>query len=188
MKEKLLLFTLIMVFTGCSSLLPSVESRSSTTWKSYEQIEKAYKKVTNYKTSKKEVHNLGFNPYTNSNTKILNHLDIMKKFLVNQSVKIDDLDEGLQVCLKNENSCIAYETQMKYIKRSRYGSVIADLFNFRKNTHETGWSFNSIIVLSNGLVVFKTASSQPKIDNKEKKKNPLGPFQTMDSFLRATVN
>lgn len=182
-----LIFIISLVFSGCSSLLPSVESKTATSWESYEAIDKSYCQVKNYETSKKELHKLGFDPHKTSNTKILNHLDIMKKFLVNQSIKIKDLDEGLQVCLKNEESCIAYETQMKYIKRKRYGSVLADLFNFRKNTRETGWSFSSIIVLSNDLVVFKTASSQPKIDNKENKKNPLGPFQSMESVLRAAV-
>ena len=63
-----------------------------------------------------------------------------------------------------------------------------DLFNFRKNTRETGWSFYSLIILNNDMVVYKVSNSKPQIDNKEKKKNPLGPFQSMESILRATVN
>ncbi|MEA3354285.1 MAG: hypothetical protein U9Q33_10770 [Campylobacterota bacterium] len=184
---KLRLLFLSLFFTGCSSLLPSVVTKTAETWSSYDSIQTAYDSVEKYKTTKKDLHNLGFDPYKNSNTMILNHLDIMKRFLVTQSVKIEDLDIGLQECIRSKTECFAYETRMKYLKRKRYGSTLLDIFNFEKNTRETGWSFSSIIVVQNEKVVFKTASSQPKIDNNENRKNPLGPFQSMESILKNTV-
>lgn len=187
MGKNFLLFMILFLFSGCSNLLPSVESKTATSWESYESIQKVYSEIKTYRTSKNDLHMLGFDPSVSSNTKILNHLDIMEKFLINPSIKVSDLDKGLQKCLKTPETCMAYETQIRYIKRKRYGSVLADVFNFRENTHETGWSFNSIIVLSDDIVVFKTFSSQPKIDNKENKKNPLGPFQSMESIFRTSI-
>ena len=188
MLKILILLVISILFTACSNLLPTAVKTSVSKWDKYDDIEKSYKNIVNYQTTKEQLHNLGFDPFSTSNINILNHLDIKKKFLVTSSIKLKDLDNGVQECIKSKNSCIAYETTIERIERRRYGSVLLDLFNFRKNTRETGWSFYSLIILNNDMVVYKVSNSKPQIDNKEKKKNPLGPFQSMESILRATVN
>ncbi|MEA3554827.1 MAG: hypothetical protein U9R39_10580 [Campylobacterota bacterium] len=187
MLKILILLVMSILFTGCSNLLPSAEKTSVSHWGSYDDIFKSYTQVKEYKTTKAELHKLGFNPFSTPNIKILNHLDIKKKFLITSSIKMKDLDNGVQECIKSKNQCIAYEAIIKYTKRKRYGSVMLDLFNFRKNTRETGWIFSALVIINNDMVVYKLSNSKPKIDSKERKKNPLGPFQSMESVLRATV-
>lgn len=185
----LALTTLILItFTGCSSLLPTSKQSTDIPWKSYNEIQNAYKEITTYKTTKKELHTLGFDPYKTPNIKILNHLDILEKFLLSPSITIDDLDKGVQKCLKNEKRCTAYEINISDIRSKRYGNVFADLFNFRKNTLQTGWSFYSLVVLNNSTVVYKVSQCTPKINNRTETKNPLGPFQSMESVLRSAVD
>lgn len=184
----LLLLIVSVLFTACSSLLPTAEKTSVSKWYKYDDIEKSYDNIINYQTTKEQLHDFGFNPFSTPNINILNHLDIKKKFLVTSSIKMADLDNGVQECIKSKSKCIAYETTIEHIERKRYGSVFLDLFNFRKNTRETGWSFYSLIIINNDMVVYKVSNSKPQINNKEKKKNPLGPFQSMESILRTTVN
>ena len=90
----------------------------------------------------------------------------------------------MQQCLKDEQNCLAYEVKVDAIKRDRFGSVFLDLFNFRRNTLETGWSFQALIVLDRDTVVYKVSQSTPQINNEERVKNPLGPFQSMESIFR----
>ncbi len=168
--------------------MPSVSNTSVSHWNKYEDIEKTYNKIINYKTTRDELHSYGFNPFDTANISILSHLDIKRKFLVTSSVKLSDLDKGLAQCIKSENACTAYESTVKYTTSKRFGSVLLDLFGFRKYTREQGWSFYSLIVLNNDTVVYKVSNSKPQINNIEKKNNPLGPFQSMESVLKNTVN
>jgi hypothetical protein len=188
MLKILILLVISVFFNACTSLLPTTEKTSVSKWNNYDDIEKSYNNIVNYQTTKEQLHKLGFDPFSTSNINILNHLDIKKKFLLTSSIKLTDLDSGVQECIKSKNNCIAYETTIVHIERKRYGSVLLDLFNFRKNTRETGWSFYSLIIINDNMIVYKVSNSKPHIDNKEKKKNPLGPFQSMESVLKATVN
>ena len=182
-----LVLVVAVIFTGCSNLLPTSKTITISRWNNYEDIQKSYNSIINYKTTKKELHNLGFDPFKTSNIKILSHLDILEKFLINSSIKITDLDKGLQECIANERKCMAYETTIEYIQRKRYGSVMLDLFNFKKSTLETGWSFYSLIVINKDTVVYKISNSMPHVNNKELQRNPLGPFQSMEPVLRSAV-
>lgn len=184
----LITLSALVLFSGCSSLLPTSKKTSDVPWDDFNKVQTAYNNITTYKTTRKELHTLGFNPYETPNIKILNHLDILEKFLISPSIKVQDLDEGLQKCLKNEKKCTAYEIDISNIKNKRYGSVLADLFNFRKKTLQTGWNFYSLVVLDNSTVVYKVSQSTPKINNRTEEKNPLGPFQSMESVLRETID
>ena len=61
--------------------------------------------------------------------------------------------------------------------RERKGSFWADFLNFQRRTETTGWRFTALVLLVNDLVVYRSWSGQPAIDEKEVTHNPLGPFQ-----------
>ena len=52
-----------------------------------------------------------------------------------------------------------------------------DLLTFKRRTIVSGWSFNALIVLSDGIVVYKVWSGDPIISGDKLRKNPLGPLQ-----------
>ena len=97
--------------------------------------------------------------------------------MFNPSIKVEDLDPGLQKCIKAKAGCNAYSMQPKVLYSKRHGNVILDLFNFKRNTRETGWRFEALAVMVGGVVVYKQWGGNPSIDATTISKNPLGPLQ-----------
>ncbi|MBW2485364.1 MAG: hypothetical protein JRF05_08405 [Deltaproteobacteria bacterium] len=185
-----LILPLIASLFGCSSstLLPSQKNIVVTPWNSYEEATKAFEKVIPYQTKKCELDELGFEPLVTSNIKILNYLDIMERFMPNQSITIKDLADGLQDCLADQEQCHAYEIIIRKFDSQRFGNVLLDLFNFRRKTTVTGWEFMALIVIKDELVVYKLSSGAPMTDEFRYSKNPLGPLQNPDKFIWTVTN
>lgn len=185
-----LLLFIAALLSSCSatSLLPRQQKIIVTPWNSFGEAKKAFDKITPYQTKKNELEELGFDPKVTPNIKILNYLDIIERFMPNQSITIEDLALGMQDCLSDQEQCIAYEIIIRKFNSQRFGNVFLDLFNFRRKTTVSGWEFRSLIVLKNSLVVYKLSSGTPKTDELHDAKNPLGPLQSSDRFLWTIVN
>jgi hypothetical protein len=185
----IIFFILSLLFYGCSSsLLPSIEKQNVSKWNSYDAITKSYAQINPLQTTKDQLHTFGFDPFENKNIKLLNYLDVMNKFLVSPSIHLDDLDPNISSCLKEHSRCSGYEITIEHIYEKRYGNVLLDLFNFRKKIRTTGWKFHAMVIFYDNLVVYKIANGDPNINVKEEKKNPLGPFQSMESILRSSID
>ena len=180
-----LMFSLVSILSGCSStsMLPNQKEIVVTPWNSFDEVSEAFDMITPYLTRKKDLQELGFAPHVTSNFKILNYLDIMDRFMPNQSITKKDLAEGLQDCLADQEQCTGYEIIIRKFDSQRHGNVLLDLFNFRRKTNVTGWEFEALIVMKDGLVVYKLSSGSPMTDEFRDSKNPLGPLQSPDRFL-----
>jgi hypothetical protein len=88
-----------------------------------------------------------------------------------------DLEDSVRDCLAVKNACKGYEFIQISMNRKRYGSFLADFFNFVRKTHITGWRFNGVILINDERVVYKLVGGQPSIEEREEARNPLGPFQ-----------
>lgn len=178
-----LLLTMAVVATGCKSLLPRESSTVKTRWTNFNDIQIAFDQIEPYKTTADELRNLGFDPYTVPNVRILTYLDIIERFLPNASVTKDDLHKAVRACLDAKDGCQAYELDLTVIKKQRYGNVPLDVFGFQRKTKITGWNFKALIVMQNNLVVYKLRAGEPAIEEYEKKFKPLGPFQELDRMV-----
>lgn len=185
--KRLLLFlailTIVLISVGCGSLLPSVKEKTKTYWETFDEAKTAFEKITPYKTTDEDLHNLGFDPFSTPNLKILTYLDIIQRFMFNPSIKKEDLDEGIQTCINAKVNCAAYEIQLKNISKKRHGNVLLDLFNFKRRTKESGWEFDAIIVIVSNTVVYKLWGGKPIIDESKEIRNPLGPLQDPSDLL-----
>jgi hypothetical protein len=159
---------------GCTTLLPSGKSISESPWQEYTDAKKAFDAITVGKTTVEDLKELGFDVKGSPNIKILNYLDIAAQV---QAIPMQDLDPGLQACLRARADCRAYvfEPQRTYTKR--VGNFWLDLWNFRRKTHETGWRFKALIIFVNHHVAYKLSSGEPKVDQLKDQMNPLGPLQ-----------
>jgi hypothetical protein len=180
-----LLLILTLLFSSCShtSLLPRQQKIVVTPWNSFSEAKNAFDQINPYQTQKDELEKLGFAPQGTPNIKILNYLDIMERFMPNQSITVKDLAEGLQDCLADQEQCIAYEIIIRKYDSQRYGNVFLDLFNFRRKTNVSGWEFMALIVIKDSLVVYKLSSGRPNTDELDDTKNPLGPLQNADRLI-----
>lgn len=182
--HRLLLCLLVFFFlTACGSPLPRTEDVTKSPWNSFKQAMSAYDKIILNQTTIEELQQLGFNPYSTPNVKILSYLDILQKFMPTNSVKLEHLPVSVRNCLMKQEACIAYEAHPGIIKRKRVGSVFNDLLGFKRKTIETGWRFDALIVLDNGVAVYKIWSGVPFLDSEKSRKNPLGPLQGSGSSL-----
>jgi hypothetical protein len=175
---RLIAMTLALAVTsGCSSLLPTVEETTESPWKSYEDTKRSFDKIMPGQTTLEELKELGFDPFDNPNIRLIDYLEITRRFLPNQSITLQVLHPDMRTCLEAKIACHGYEVAPKMVRSKRYGNVILDVFNFRRKTRKTGWSFSGLIILNRDLVVYKLEGGEPNILELEDKKNPLGPFQ-----------
>lgn len=172
-----------LLCAGCSSLLPVAKGRVESPWESFDEAKQAFDRITPYQTNRDELHSLNFAPSRNPNIEIVTYLDLIDRFMPSSSFRKEDLPEGIQDCIENNNQCNGYELKINRIESKRFGNVFLDLFNFKRQTHKTGWEFNALIVLESNKVVYKLWSGKPRIDEFTYNKNPLGPLQESGSLL-----
>jgi hypothetical protein len=174
---------LVVMGSGCAGMLPSVKQTTKSPWKTFEDAKRAFDKIVPQHTTRDDLKRLGFDPFAVPNVKLITYLDLIEKFLPNQSIRVEDLDPGVQACLKVREHCQGFEITPRILRSKRYGNVFLDLFNFRRKKLTTGWKFEALIVLKNGLVVHKIWGGEPNVSEFEDKKNPLGPLQNIDNVL-----
>lgn len=146
----------------------------------YEDVKASYDKIEVGKTTVDDLNGLGFNIKDSPNIKLLSYLDVASTV---QSIPIQELDPGLQACLRARSDCRAYVFEPNRINSVRNGNFWLDILSFRRKTQETGWRFKALIVFVNSHVAYKLSSGEPKIDQMRDQKNPLGPLQDPVTFF-----
>ena len=171
-----LVFLMVVLLSGCASLLPSTTTNTAQ-FKTFDEAKQAIESLVPYVSDVNTLARMGIDPLQQPNTLILTHSDIARR-LVNGSLPIkDDLDQGIQVCLKAGDTCRGWEFTASRISRLRTGSFLQDFANFKRTTETSGWRFNAMVLMVNGVVVHRAWGGQPAIKEVEVRKNPLGPLQ-----------
>jgi hypothetical protein len=176
-----LILTTSLTLAGCGSLLPHGEDKVISQWKQFKDVKADYDKVIPYQSKREDLDELGFTPEKSPNVRILNHFEILNRVAPHNAVGRADLPTGLLKCLHAEDGCQAYEVKLVVTENKRYGGFLADFFNFRRKVQITGWAFNAVFVLQNGLVVYKVWNGTPQIEEYRDTVNPLGPLQGIGS-------
>jgi hypothetical protein len=165
-------------------MLPSEDLRTRSAWKSFDEAQTAYDKIIPHQTTVEDLKKLGYDPHTSPNVRLLTYLDVIERFIPNQSITKADLLPEVRDCIESKDCCQAYELSIEVLRSKRHGNVCADILGFRKHSHITGWNFRALIIIKNDLVVYKLRSGQPNIDKLEKRIKPFGPFQEIDGLMR----
>ena len=169
----LLLATLLL--GGCSSMLPRSHENTASPWQTYRDAQQTFDKIIPGQTTLVELQDLQLDPQANPNIAILNYSDVLRRFVPNASITIADLDVGVRDCISAKTICVGYEVNQKATNRQREGNFLADVLGFHRETFTTGWAFNGLILMKDGVVIYKLTGGQPAIQQREETKNPLGP-------------
>ncbi len=174
-----LVMTVILALSasGCGELLPRGETIAESPWQSFEDAQQTFDKIIPRVTTTEDLKRFKLDPLTNPNITLLNYSDVLRRFIPSPAIDPDDLDPGVRDCLQAKSACTGYEVDQRALKRTRYGSFWADFLNFRRKTDIVGWRFNGVILIKNGVVVYKLTGGQPHIHERDDVRNPLGPLQ-----------
>lgn len=187
MQTRTLIVALAMplLMAGCASLLPSGRTEVRTPWSTYADAEAMFEKIKPNVTRRAELKQLGIDPDSTPNVSLLNHADLLRRFAAAPSIGPEAIDDDLRKCFAARIRCTAYEIEQTHLDRQRVGNFWLDFMNFRRSVDATGWRFNALIVLNDGMVVYKLWSGKPNIREHEDERNPLGPLQGIgDSLVR----
>ncbi|MBV8657406.1 MAG: hypothetical protein JO142_06220 [Burkholderiales bacterium] len=168
---------LVLPLAACSALLPTANVKTNSAWQSYEEAEAALNHVIPFTTHRNELAALGLDPHVQANLTVLNYAAVLRRFVPAGVTLPAGSDKGLKVCLEAPSECTGIEIDLTGEHRQRIGSFWPDFFNFRRESHITGWNFNAIILLKGDLVVYRTMGGEPNADRQERSVNPLGPLQ-----------
>ena len=181
MTSRIAIAVLACLLAGCSSLLPKSKEITASPWQTYQDAEETFDKIIPGQTTIADLRAMKLDPSSNPNIAILNYADVMRKFMLNQSFSINDLDVGVRECVTAKVGCKGLEINQNSVRKQRTGNVFLDVLGFYRETHTAGWKFNGLILLRDGLVVYKLTSGQPAIQTTEENQNPLGPVQAIGS-------
>ncbi|WP_295521063.1 hypothetical protein [Limnohabitans sp. Rim8] len=166
----------LALLQGCASLLPSTTTNAAQ-FASFEEARMTIESLVPYQSDVTTLAPLGIDPLQQPNTLILTHSDIAKRVINGNLQNRDDLDKGIQDCLRAGDACWGWEIKASRIARVRTGSFFMDFVNLKRTTETSGWRFNATILMVNGLVVHRTWGGQPAVQEVEVRRNPLGPLQ-----------
>lgn len=177
-----------LLLNGCASLLPSSKQDVKSPWDTFADAKYAFDQIQIHETTSEDLKGLGYDPTITPNMELLTYLEVVQIFLPNQSIRKEDLDEGVLKCILAKDACSAYEINLKKRREKRFGNVFLDLFGFRRQTKISGWEFRAIVVMHDDLVVYKISGGKPNIDELRDEKKPLGPLQDSGAILRRIVD
>lgn len=161
----------------------SENHRSVTVWTNFDAAEEAFNRIIPHQTRVEDLKVLGFDPHTTPNIEILNYLDIIQRFIPNSSITKEDLHKDVRDCIESKEGCMGYELDLDIIRKRRFGNLVLDMTGFTKKTKVYGWNYKALILIKDGIVVYKLRSGQPNVDKIERKIKPLGPLQEIEGLL-----
>ncbi|MDH3239784.1 MAG: hypothetical protein OEO83_03875 [Alphaproteobacteria bacterium] len=167
----------IFALAQCAESLPRSEEVTRSVWLTFDAAKAAYDEVKPGETSVEALKKMGYDPYGDNNVRVMSYLDINRLFVAGDSKTTASIPAAVRACLDAQAECLGYGVNLEHINRKRVGSTFLDLLNFRRKTHETGWSFRAVFVIHKDYVVYKLWSGAPKIDRQTDRENPLGPIQ-----------
>jgi hypothetical protein len=174
----------LLLFAGCANLLPSSKTSVNSPWQTFNSAKLEYEAIIPGITTVDDLNNKKINPYEVPNIRIINVTEIIGVFLPNPSIKLENLDPGLQQCIAKRQECTAYKIEPSVLEKRRVGNFWADLFTFKRHTIDTGWEFRGLITIVDDLVTYRDpAGGRPLIRLEEVVTKPLGPAQEMGGAI-----
>lgn len=183
MTRTVTLILLACLSSGCSFLLPRSQESTYSAWQTYQEAQLAFDRLVPGETTVVQLKDMALDPSSNPNITILNYTDVLRRFLISQSITLSDLDDGVRACVTAKSGCRGFEVNQKILNKQRNGYFLLDLLGFKRDTEIRGWQFSGLILLKDDVVVYKLTGGQPTIVGNESTQNPLGPIQALTSKI-----
>ena len=156
-------------------------------WQSYQDAQETFDKIVPGKTTTAELAQMKLDPRANPNITILPRYEVMQRFIVNQTVTVNDLDEGVRICVEARENCRALEVNQTASQKKRVGNAALDITKVYRETHTAGWRFTGLLLIKDGVVVYKLTGGMPSTHEVAENRDVLSPLQALSSKLN-TLN
>jgi len=173
----------LLLLSGCGGgLLPDQNAKAASPFESYDQVVEAFDQIVPGMTRADDLPNIGFDART-GNVDVLSYLDIEGRFLPAAGVRWEHMDPAVQACIRAELYCTGYVFHPSRTTSKRLGSFVPDVLGFERITRSNRWSADIILLVMNGRVVHKVFSGNPRTENLEDRRQPLGPLQDLGGAI-----
>jgi hypothetical protein len=133
---------LLGVLTECTALLPKSDSGVKDRWDSFESARATFELIVPYKTSSKEMVQMGYDPFSNSIVTILTYAGVIRRLIPPTTIDTMKVNRDIIECVPAQELCQVYEIDLKQLRRKRSGNFWLDFMNFRRKTEVSGRRFN----------------------------------------------
>ncbi|MDE2627791.1 MAG: hypothetical protein KGL99_11620 [Burkholderiales bacterium] len=182
-----ILVTLALLSGGCANLLPRGKTEQPSGFDSFEAAAQAFGKIETYRTTATQLKALGFDLQDGANVTQIPYPQLMVSLAPDRGIPFEALDPGIRDCILARQACRAYEFRLSRESTHRVGNFVLDFLNFRRTTHVSGWNFNGLLAVRDGVVLFRSYGGVPRTDRTDEQVNPLGPLQPAGEAARSLV-
>jgi hypothetical protein len=176
-------FMLSLVGCGGLGLLPHETKVAATNFQSYEQVQSAYTDIVPGATRLSDLPKLGFDTATTPNVEILSYLGVIERFMPRNTMSFDHLAPPVQNCIESQDRCSAFVFHPQHIESRRMGNLFLDVLGFERQTVDSGWSAEVVLLMQDGHVAYKLMSGRPHIEDMHDTVQPLGPLQDIGNTV-----
>ena len=166
-----------LLLCSCANVLPHGDSELPSGFESFEAAARAFDAVVAYRTTVEQLSALGFDLQSSPNVTLIPYPQLTGRLAPDRGVPFEAIDPGIRDCIVARLACQAYEFHLGRETTRREGGFLADFLNFRRTTRVTGWRFEGLLAVRNGVVLFRSHGGEPRTDRTERQVNPLGPLQ-----------
>ena len=175
--RRIVCFCTCLLLCSCANLLPRGDSEQPSGFDSFEAAAQAFEKVVAYRTTVEQLRALGFDLQSSPNVTLISYPQLTGRLAPDRGVPFEAIDPGIRDCIVARLACQAYEFKLGRETTRREGGFLPDFLNFRRTTRVTGWRFEGLLAVRDGVVLFRSHGGVPRTDRTERQVNPLGPFQ-----------
>ena len=166
-----------ILLSGCASLLPRGDSEQPSGFDTFEAAAQAFDKVVAYSTTAEQLKTLGFDLQSSPNVTLISYPQLTSRLAPDRGVPFEAIDPGIRDCIVARLACQVYEFHLGRETSRREGGFMLDFLNFRRETRVTGWRFEGLLAVRDGVVLFRSHGGEPRTDRTDRQVNPLGPLQ-----------
>ena len=172
-----------LLVAGCGGVLPHESNVDATQFQNHDELMTAYGQIVPGKTRLADLTALGFGPLSTPNTEVLSYTQIVDRFMPSEAMTLQQVPPAVRGCIEAAAHCSAYLYRLSHTSKQRHGGVVPDLLGVERDTVNTGWSVEVVLLLKDDEVVYKLMSGQPNIESREDSSRPLGPLQDLGRSL-----
>ena len=166
-----------LLLCSCANLLPRGDSERPSGFNSFEAAAQAFDAVVPYRTTVGQLSALGFDLQSSPNVTLIQYPQLTGRLAPDRGVPFEAIDPGIRDCIVARLACQAYVFHLSRETTRREGGFMSDFLNFRRITRVTGWRFEGLLAVRDGVVLFRSHGGEPRTDRTERQVNPLGPLQ-----------